>query len=113
MTIRKGSHLSRRSFNSLALAGLAIPALSAPFIRRAYADTRKTLIFGSGEPVTASFDPTSHTSLAQINLEGFIFGQLFRTPMRPEKPDEIVWELATGQKIIDNFTIEYSLRDGV
>jgi peptide/nickel transport system substrate-binding protein len=113
MTIIRSTAISRRSFNSLALSGLAASTLAAPFVRRAYADTRKTLIFGSGEPVTASFDPTSHTSLAQINLEGFIFGQLFRTPMRPEKPDELVWELATGQKIVDNFTIEYSLRDGV
>lgn len=113
MTLSKGRSLSRRSFNTLALAGAAASTLAMPFIRRAHADTRKTLIFGSGEPVTASFDPTSHTSLAQINLEGFIFGQLFRTPMRPEKPDEIVWELATGQKIVDPYTIEYSLRDGV
>jgi peptide/nickel transport system substrate-binding protein len=71
------------------------------------------VIFASGEPITGSFDPTSHTTLAQINLEGFIFGKLFRTPMRPEDPDEIIWELATGQKIIDENTIEYTLREGV
>ena len=70
-------------------------------------------MFASAEPVSGNWDPTSHTVLGQINLEGFVFGQLFRTPMRPENPTERVWELATGQTLIDPYTLEYKLRDGV
>lgn len=104
---------SRRRFLGTAAAGAAALSLPAPYVRRAYGQARNTMVFASAEPVTGNWDPTSHTTLAQINLEGFVFGQLFRTPMRPEQPDEIVWELATGQKVIDLHTIEYTLRDGV
>ena len=71
------------------------------------------MVFASAEPVTGNWDPTSHTTLARINLEGFVFGQLFRTPMRPENPDEIDFEFATSQEVLDLYTIEYKLRDGV
>lgn len=107
---------TRRKFltgSAAAGAGFAFSGGKAPFVSRAWAQAQDKVIFASGEPITGSFDPTSHTTLAQINLEGFIFGKLFRTPMRPETPDEIIWELATGQKIIDEHTIEYTLRDGV
>src|SRR5699024_7184907 len=52
-------------------------------------------------------------SAGQINFEGFVFGALFRTPMRPDNPSEVVWELATAQKLIDEYTMEFKLRDGV
>lgn len=105
--------VQRRSVLKGLAAGGALGAFPAPFVRRAYGQSRNTMVFASAEPVTGNWDPTSHTTLAQINLEGFVFGQLFRTPMRPENPDEIVWELATGQKVLDLHTIEYTLRDGV
>ncbi|HEX2529024.1 MAG TPA: ABC transporter substrate-binding protein [Geminicoccus sp.] len=104
---------SRRSFLKTSAAGAAALTLPAPFIKRAYGQAKKTMVFASGEPVTGNWDPTSHTVLAQINLEGFVFGQLFRTPMRSDNPTEIVWELATGQKILDLYTIEYALRPDV
>ena len=107
------NQVSRRSLLSVTAGATAALALPMPFIRRAYADTRNTLVFASAEPVTGNWDPTSHTSLGQINFEGFVFGQLFRTPMRPENPTEIVWELATSQTLIDPYTLEYKLRDGV
>jgi peptide/nickel transport system substrate-binding protein len=105
--------ISRRRVLATATACAAAVALPAPFIRRAQAATRNTLVFASAEPVTGSWDPTSHTSLGQANFESFVFGQLFRTPMRPENPTEVVWELATAQKLIDADTLEYKLRDGV
>lgn len=105
--------LSRRTFLGAATQAGASLALSAPFIGRGHAAGRNTLVFASAEPVTGSWDPTSHTSLGQINFEGFVFGQLFRTPLRPENPTEIAWELATGQTLIDPYTLEYRLRDGV
>jgi peptide/nickel transport system substrate-binding protein len=106
--------ISRRSLLTAAAGGVVSTALPAPFIRRAYAQGgRSSLIYGSAQALTGNWDPTSHTSLAQINFENFVFGYLFRTPMRPENPSEIVWELATGQKLIDEFTMEITLRDGV
>lgn len=104
---------SRRSLLKATAGTAASLALPMPFIRPASAATRDTLVFASAEPVTGNWDPTSHTSLAQINFEGFVFGQLFRTPMRPSNPTEFVWELATGQKLIDPYTLEITLRDGI
>ena len=105
--------LSRRTLLTAAAGATATLALPMPFIRPARAAARDTLVFASAEPVTGNWDPTSHTSLGQINFEGFVFGQLFRTPLRPSNPTEIIWELATSQKLIDAYTLEYTLRDGV
>jgi hypothetical protein len=38
-------------------------------------------------------------------------GQLFRMPLRREDPSAVIWELATGQKLNEFYTIEYALRD--
>jgi peptide/nickel transport system substrate-binding protein len=105
--------LSRRSLLKTTAGTAAALALPMPFIRPASAAGRDTLVFASAEPVTGNWDPTSHTSLGQINFEGFVFGQLFRTPMRADNPTEIAWELAVSQTLIDPFTLEYKLRDGV
>lgn len=102
----------RRVLGGMAAAG-GLAAFPAPYIKRAYGQSRNHMVFASAEPVTGNWDPTSHTTLAQINFEGFVFGKLFQTPMRPEKPDEIVFELATSQEVLDLHTIEYKLRDGV
>jgi peptide/nickel transport system substrate-binding protein len=105
---------SRRAVIKGAAAGagaLLLPQSS--FVRRARADGKKTIRFGSAESLTGNWDPTSHTILAQINIEALIFGQLIRCPMRPENREEIVYELATGQKFIDTHTLEYTLRPGV
>ena len=103
----------RRFMGTTAAAGAAGLILPAPYVKRAWGQARSTLVFASGEPLTGNWDPTSHTQLAQINIEGFYFGKLFNTPMRPEKPDEIVWDLALSQEVIDLHTMEYKLRDGV
>lgn len=105
--------LSRRRLLTATAGTTASLVLSAPSIRKGHAAGRNTMVFASAEPVTGSWDPTSHTSLGQINFEGFVFGQLFRTPLRADDPTEIVWELATGQRLIDPYTLEYKLRDGV
>lgn len=105
--------ISRRSLLKTGASSAAALALPMPFIRPARAAGRNTMVFASAEPVTGNWDPTSHTSLAQINFEGFVFGQLFRTPMHPDNPTAISWELATGQTLIDPYTLEIKLRDGV
>jgi peptide/nickel transport system substrate-binding protein len=104
---------SRRSLLTAAAGGVVATALPAPFIRRASAAGRNSLIYGSAQALTGNWDPTSHTQVAQINFEGFVFGYLFRTPMRESDPSQVVWQLATGQKLIDEYTLEYTLRDGV
>jgi len=73
----------------------------------------KTVVFASGEPLTGNWDPTSHTILGQINFEGFVFGRLTRTRMKPENPYKIEFEMATGSKLIDKYTLEYTLRKGI
>jgi peptide/nickel transport system substrate-binding protein len=106
--------LTRRSLLNSTAGGAAAAALPMPFIKPANAaGPRDVLVFASAEPVTGNWDPTSHTSLGQGNFESFVFGQLFRTPMHPDNPTEVVWELATSQTLIDPYTMEYKLRDGI
>lgn len=80
----------RRFMGTTAAAGAAGLVLPAPYIKRARGKAHPTLVFASGESLTGNWDPTSHTQLVQSNIEGFYFGKLFNTPMRPDKPDEIV-----------------------
>ncbi|MEQ8654875.1 MAG: ABC transporter substrate-binding protein [Kiloniellales bacterium] len=107
----------RRQFLSAsAMAGVAagLPALNTGFFSSpAFAAQDKPLTFLSAENLTGNWDPSSHTTLAQINLESFVFGYLTRAPMRPENPDELVMELATDMKIIGPHTLEFKLRKGV
>lgn len=108
---------NRRAFlKSSALAGVAVglPVLNtAFFVNPAHAAEGKVLNFMSAENLTGNWDPSSHTTLAQINLESFVFGYLTRAPMRPDKPDELVMELATDMKLVDEHTLEFTLREGV
>ena len=106
---------SRRSFlkAGAAGAGMLMLPVAAPFVKRAYGQGRRTIVFGSGEPLTGNWDPSSHTILAQVNIEALIFGQLIRCPMRPGNTAEIVYELATAQKVVSPTVMEYTLRQGV
>ena len=70
-------------------------------------------MFLSAENITGNWDPTAHTTLSQTNIEGFVMGFLTRAPMRPENPDEVIYELATEINEIDAFTLEIKLREGV
>ena len=108
---------SRRSFlqkSAIFTGAAAAGPLFSPFLRTARAgQSSNSVVFASGEPVTGNWDPTSHTVLGQINFEGYVFSRLTQTPMRPEDPSEIVFELATSYKLIDQDTLEYTLRKGV
>ena len=79
----------------------------------AFAAEGKTLRFLGAEALTGNWDPTTHTNLGQIIAEGFVFGYLTRAPMTPEKPDELVFELAESLTPIDPFTMEVKLRKGI
>lgn len=108
--------LDRRSLlRASAMAGLTagLPVLNTKFLVSEAAAASRPMTFLSAENLTGNWDPSSHTTLAQINLESFVFGYLTRAPMRPDNPDELVMELATEMKILDQHTIEFKLREGV
>jgi peptide/nickel transport system substrate-binding protein len=81
---------------------------------RAVAATgKKSVVLASMGPVTGNWDPTSHTTLGQLNFESFVFSKLTRCPMEKGKTDEILPDLATSWKMIDQHTLEFTLRQGV
>ncbi|WP_027015670.1 ABC transporter substrate-binding protein [Comamonas composti] len=79
----------------------------------AWAQEGKTLVFAAAGTVTSSWDPTSHTVAPQITAEGFLYSHLTKCPMRPGNAGEILPELATDWQIVDQYTLEYKLREGV
>ena len=83
------------------------------FFRSAHAQDARPLVFLSAENITGNWDPTAHTTLSQTNIEGFVMGYLTRAPMRPEKPDEVVYELATEITELDAHRLQIKLREGV
>ena len=90
---------TRRKFlkGGLTVGGLAAASqLTSPFIRTATAGkSSNSVVFASGEPLSGNWDPSSHTVLGQINFEGYVFGRLTNTPMRPENPSEIQYTSQT------------------
>jgi peptide/nickel transport system substrate-binding protein len=109
--------MNRRKFlqsSSLATMVASAPIINAGFFSSAaFAASDKAITFLSAENLTGNWDPSSHTTLGQINLESFVFGYLTRAPMTPENPDEIVFELAEAMTLIDEHTLEFKLRQGV
>ena len=64
------------------------------FISSARAQSGKPMRFLAAEALTGNWDPTTHTNLGQLIIEGMMFGYLTRAPMRPDNPEEI--DLRTG-----------------
>ena len=89
--------------------------LGQPLIGRAHAAeaAKKTVVLASMGPVTGNWDPTSHTTVGQLDFEAFVFSHLTRCPMEPGKTDQIDPDLALSWKLIDESTLEYKLRPGV
>ncbi|WP_091640345.1 ABC transporter substrate-binding protein [Aquisalimonas asiatica] len=110
--------MNRRKFLQRAAlfgAGAAVVPQIDPsfFLRSALASRGAPMVFLAAENMTGNWDPTSHTNLAQMNLESMVFGTLTRAPMTEEDPSEIRYELATGMELLDDHTLEVTLRDGV
>ncbi|WP_226935354.1 ABC transporter substrate-binding protein [Pseudogemmobacter faecipullorum] len=109
--------ISRRKFlnYSAAFGALAAtPQINTDFLfSPAMAQASRPITFLSAENITGNWDPTAHTTLSQTNIEGFVMGYLTRAPMTPEKPDEVVYELATSITEIDAHRLEIKLREGV
>lgn len=109
--------MSRRKFlesSTLATMVASAPIVNAGFFASpAYAGSDKPINFLSAENLTGNWDPSSHTTLGQINLESFVFGYLTRAPMTPDNPDEIVFELAESMELLDEHRLQFKLRKGV
>lgn len=111
--------IDRRDFLKSSPMALALAASGASLINGgffaspAYAGSNKAISFLSAENLTGNWDPSSHTTLGQINFEGFVFGYLTRAPMRPENPDELVMELAESMELLDEHTLQFKLKKGV
>ena len=121
LTLRE---VTRREFlcNSLQTsAGIALSSflgfadvVKSKAFAQAIASPKNILVYLTGAKVEShNWDPTSHTSMSQIFLQSHSFGFLCKTPMRIDNPERIVYELATSQRLIDDYTLEYTLRDGV
>ncbi len=109
--------LTRRSLiqSAAALSASVGSSLAIPgFVRQSAAQAgKKSLVFASIGPVTGNWDPTSHTVLGQTTFEYFIYSHLVRCPTEEGKRDEILPDLATSWRLIDEHTLEYTLRQGV
>ncbi|MDR3006022.1 MAG: ABC transporter substrate-binding protein [Acidovorax sp.] len=106
--------LTRRGFISKgSTLGASTVLLDSMAARLAWAKSGQTLVFAAAGTVTSSWDPSSHTVAPQITAEGFLYGHLTKCPMRPGNAGEILPDLATSWKLIDKFTLEYTLRQGV
>ncbi|WP_029040263.1 ABC transporter substrate-binding protein [Cucumibacter marinus] len=105
---------NRRNFLAGATAvgagSMVMPGLT---FGKAFAQETGTLVFAAAGTVTSSWDPTSHTVAPQITAEGLVFGHLTNCPMKPENPGEILPDLALEWSVIDTYTLEYKLREGV
>ncbi|MEI4474106.1 ABC transporter substrate-binding protein [Frigidibacter sp. MR17.24] len=109
--------LNRRSFlryASVAGAGLALPRINPDFfISPANAAITKPMTFLSAENITGNWDPTSHTTLSQSTIQGFVMGYLTRAPMREDDPAKMNMDLATELNLLDAHRLEIKLRQGV
>ena len=110
-------HHNRRAFFKYSgIAALAAVATRPEFdflINSAFAQANPTLTILSSENLTGNWDTSSHTRLAQGNLEGFLFGYLTRAAMRPADPERLDMELAREIKIIDRDRIAFKIRNDV
>jgi peptide/nickel transport system substrate-binding protein len=107
---------TRRTFlKGAAAAAGSIAAFggTAPYFKKAHGQGKKHVTWGQTEPFTSSWDPSGHTILAQIYFDFDVFGQLIRTPMTEANRDEIIYELATSQKVVEDGWLEYTLRRDV
>ncbi|SDI04505.1 peptide/nickel transport system substrate-binding protein [Vibrio xiamenensis] len=109
--------MDRRSFLRAGLTTMGVAGMASInpgfFISSAFASQQKTMVFLSAENITGNWDPTAHTTLSQSTIEGFVMGFLIRSPMRPDNPEQIVYDLATSYEEIDSYKIKFNLRKGV
>lgn len=68
-----------------------------------------TLIFLSAENLTGNWDPADHTNLAQEQLQLQIGDRLVNV----DKDNNLIPELAVSWQMIDDYTWEFKLREGV
>ncbi len=104
--------LSRRRLLQTTAAIAALGLLPAT-LGMAHAADEKRVILASMGPVTGNWDPTSHTTVGQLNFEHFIFSKLTEARMTDEAPAELTPDLAVSWELINDHTLEFKLREGV
>lgn len=102
---------TRRQILAGAGAAMAFSAVGLPMAAKAQG--KKSVVLASMGPLTGNFDPSSHTTLGQGNFEKIVFSQLTRAPMEEGKTDVLEPDLAVSWSMIDEFTMEFKLREGV
>jgi len=83
------------------------------FISTARAQTGRAMTYLAAENITGNWDPTSHSNLTHMHIEHLVMGYLTRTPMTIEKPDEVIYELATDITLLEPTRLQIKLREGV
>lgn len=109
MNTRRDVLIKAAKLSTAAAVGLVSPGI----LRGAFASSGKSVVLASQGPVTGNWDPTSHTTIGQLNFESYIFSRLTRSPMKEGKVDEVLPDLATSWRLIDAHTLEFTLREGV
>ncbi|MGR9363703.1 ABC transporter substrate-binding protein (plasmid) [Rhizobium leguminosarum] len=105
---------TRRAFmGAMAVAGATLTSGMGLSLGSASAQNVKRVVFASAGSITGNWDTTSHTTVGQWNAEHFIFNHLTKAPMKADKPDELLPDLATSWTLVDKYTLEFKLRDGV
>lgn len=74
------------------------------------AGSKDTLVILSAENFLGNWDPTSHTTLAQLHAEWICFNRLIHMDTDTQ---ELSPELATSWEYIDDATLQLKLREGV
>src|SRR5258708_38903479 len=83
-------------------AALGLGRINPDFlVNSAFAAEGKTLRFLGAEALTGNWDPTTHTNLGQVIVEGFVFGYMTRAPMMAEQTDDLIFDMAESTKPID------------
>src|ERR1700738_2858520 len=109
--------ISRRDVllgGAVGIAGLGFGRVDPDFLMNsAFAAEGRTRRLLGCEALRGNWDRNTHTNLGQLIVEGFVFGYLTRAPMKPEKPDELIFELAESLTPVDTYTMEVKLKKGV
>jgi peptide/nickel transport system substrate-binding protein len=106
-------NLNRRAFLQTA-ATVSAATLASPMILPARAASPGTVRWLMAENTTGNWDPAANTTLANINCEYLAFDYLLLYPMAPgTDPIAPVPSLATSYSVVDPYTAEFKIRQGV
>ncbi|MGD0916164.1 MAG: ABC transporter substrate-binding protein [Thermodesulfobacteriota bacterium] len=111
--ITRREFIKKTGIAGVVLATTASAGRAPSFVRNVWGAAKDTLVIGAAENLTSSWDPYSYTILSGLIHERFTFSFLYRMPQTRENPGELQPDLALGHKLIDPYTLEFTLRKGV